>query len=112
VAAIRTVAAGDALLSSSTARRLIERFVRAAPAAPGQSAETRPSLSPRETDVWRALARGLGNAEIAAELFVSEATVKTHVARILAKLHVRDRLQAVIAAYETGLIQPSSRPTS
>jgi DNA-binding NarL/FixJ family response regulator len=111
VAAVRTVAAGDALLSSSVARRLIERFVQATPAAPGQTA-ARPSLSPRETDVWRALARGLSNAEIAAELFVSEATVKTHVARILAKLHVRDRLQAVIAAYETGLIQPGSRPAS
>jgi DNA-binding NarL/FixJ family response regulator len=111
VAAVRTVAAGDALLSSSVARRLIERFVQAAPAAPGQTA-ARPSLSPRETDVWRALARGLSNAEIAAELFVSEATVKTHVARILAKLQVRDRLQAVIAAYETGLIQPGSRPAS
>jgi DNA-binding NarL/FixJ family response regulator len=111
VAAVRTVAAGDALLSSSVARRLIERFVQAAPAAPGQTA-ARPSLSPRETDVWQALARGLSNAEIAAELFVSEATVKTHVARILAKLQVRDRLQAVIAAYETGLIQPGSRPAS
>jgi DNA-binding NarL/FixJ family response regulator len=98
VTAIRTVAAGDALLSSSTARRLIERFVQAAPAAPGRSAEIRPSLSPGETEVWRALARGLGNAEIAAQLFASEATLKTHVARILAKLHVRDHLQAVIAA--------------
>lgn len=112
VAAVRTVAAGDALLSSSVARRLIERFVQAAPAAPGRSSVTRPSLSPRETDVWQALARGLSNAEIAAELFVSEATVKTHVARILAKLQVRDRLQAVIAAYETGLIQPGTRPAS
>jgi DNA-binding NarL/FixJ family response regulator len=112
VAAVRTVAAGDALLSSSVARRLIERFVQAAPAAPGRSAEDRPGLSPRETDVWRALARGLSNAEIAAELYVSEATVKTHVARILTKLQVRDRLQAVIAAYETGLIQPGSRPAS
>jgi DNA-binding NarL/FixJ family response regulator len=111
VAAVRTVAAGDALLSSSVARRLIERFVQAPPATPSRSA-VRPSLSPRETDVWRALARGLSNAEIATELYVSEATVKTHVARILAKLQVRDRLQAVIAAYETGLIQPGSRPAS
>lgn len=111
VAAVRTVAAGDALLSSSVARRLIERFVQVTPATPSRSA-ARPALSPRETDVWRALARGLSNAEIAAELFVSETTVKTHVARILAKLQVRDRLQAVIAAYETGLIKPGSRPAS
>jgi DNA-binding NarL/FixJ family response regulator len=71
---------------------------RAPVTGPARSAEIRPSLSPGETDAWRALARGLGNAEIAAQLFVSEATVKTHVARILAKLHVRDHLQAVIAA--------------
>jgi DNA-binding NarL/FixJ family response regulator len=110
VAAVRTVAAGDALVSSSVARRLIERFVQAGPKQPGPSLPARPALSPREVDVWRALARGLSNAEIAGELFVSEATVKTHVARILAKLHVRDRIQAVIAAYETGLIQPGSQP--
>lgn len=112
VAAVRTVAAGDALLSSSVARRLIERFVQAPPGRPDPSQPARQSLSPREADVWRALARGLSNAEIAAELFLSEATVKTHVARILAKLHVRDRIQAVIAAYESGLVQPGSGPAS
>ena len=104
VTAVRTVARGDALLSSSVARRLVDRFARPAPAAPVLRATG--SLSARELDVWRALARGRTNAEIAAELYISEATVKTHVARVLAKLGLRDRIQAVIVAYETGLVEP------
>jgi DNA-binding NarL/FixJ family response regulator len=105
------VAAGDALLSSSVSRRLIERFLSVEP-VDLSSEDVRGSLSPRETDVWRAMARGLSNAEIAGELFVSESTVKTHVARVLEKLGVRDRLQAVIRAYETGLVRPSPGTTT
>jgi DNA-binding NarL/FixJ family response regulator len=105
IAAVRTVAAGDALLSSSVSRRLIERFLSVEPVDLSSAEDVRGSLSPRETDVWRAMARGLSNAEIAGELFVSESTVKTHVARVLAKLGARDRLQAVIRAYETGLVR-------
>jgi DNA-binding NarL/FixJ family response regulator len=104
VAAVRTVAAGDALLSPAIARRLVERFVTAS-SKPASGPPT-DRLSAREVDVWKALARGLSNQEIAGELFVSEATVKTHVARILAKLEIRDRAQAIITAYETGLVQP------
>jgi DNA-binding NarL/FixJ family response regulator len=106
IAAVRTVVAGDALLSSSVSRRLIERFLVAGPVDPSPVDAVAGSLSPREADVWRAMARGLSNAEIAGELFVSESTVKTHVARVLAKLGARDRLQAVITAYERGLVQP------
>ena len=107
VAAVRTVTQGDALLSPSVARRLVERFVDAPdPAAPPSPAVGR--LSAREVDVWRAVARGLSNREIAQELFVSEATVKTHVARVLAKLDLRDRTQAVVAAYEAGLVRPGA----
>jgi DNA-binding NarL/FixJ family response regulator len=106
ISAIRTVADGDALLAPSVTRRLIERFV-------GQRtpSTSRPDLAglltPREVEVLRLVARGHTNAEIARELFVEESTVKTHVARLLAKLGVRDRIQAVILAYETGFIQPS-----
>jgi DNA-binding NarL/FixJ family response regulator len=108
ITAVRTVAAGDALLSSAVAHRLIERFLTSEPVRGSSTRNLRGSLSPREADVWRAMARGLTNAEIAGELFVSESTVKkTHVARVLSKLGVRDRLQAVIAAYETGLVRPS-----
>ncbi len=106
VTAVRTVARGDALLSSSVARRLVDRFARSAPATPVPTAAG--TLSARELDVWRALARGRTNAEIAAELFISEATVKTHVARVLAKLGLRDRIQAVIVAYESGLVEPGA----
>jgi DNA-binding NarL/FixJ family response regulator len=105
VNAVRVVAAGDALLAPTLTRRLIEDFVRRPPpgAAPaGAIAE----LTDRESEVLRLLARGLSNAEIAAELVVSEATVKTHVARILSKLGLRDRIQAVVMAYETGFVQP------
>jgi prevent-host-death family protein len=107
VAAVRTVSQGDALLSSSVARRLVDRFARPQPSRPAVPPPGR-TLSVRELDIWRAMARGRSNAEIAAELFISEATVKTHVARVLAKLGLRDRIQAVIVAYETGLIAPGS----
>jgi RNA polymerase sigma factor (sigma-70 family) len=105
VAAVLMVRSGDALLAPSITRRLIERF---AP-PPADRAATRANLSeltPREQEVLQLLARGLSNAELADELTLSEATVKTHVARILAKLQLRDRVQAVVLAYETGLVGP------
>jgi DNA-binding NarL/FixJ family response regulator len=112
VTAVRTVQAGDALLAPSITRRLVERF---AP-RPG-SGQTRPGvhadlsdLTPRELEVLRLVARGLSNAELAAQLCLSEATVKTHVARIFAKLQLRDRAQAVILAYETGLVGAGAGP--
>jgi len=101
VTAIRAAAAGDALLAPSITRRLIDDFTQRSPRSAPPDLEL---LTPREVDVLRCLARGLSNAEIAEELFVSEATIKTHVARILMKLGVRDRVQAVIAAYESGLV--------
>jgi DNA-binding NarL/FixJ family response regulator len=102
VAAVRLVRAGDALLAPSITRRLIARF--APPAADRQALRADLSeLTPRELEVLQLLARGLSNAELADELTLSEATVKTHVARILAKLQLRDRVQAVVLAYETGL---------
>ena len=106
VAAVRMVRSGDALLAPAITRRLVERFA-------GRSAETArihrdlSTLTPRELEVLRLLARGLSNAELAADLHLSEATVKTHVARILAKLGLRDRVLAVVVAYETGLVSPS-----
>jgi DNA-binding NarL/FixJ family response regulator len=104
-AAVRTVAAGEALLAPTITRRLIEAFTqrpRAAAGKPEQLAE----LTDRELEVLRHIARGLSNAEIATTLFLSEATIKTHVNRILTKLHLRDRTQAAVLAYETGLVQP------
>jgi DNA-binding NarL/FixJ family response regulator len=103
VAGIRTVMAGDALLAPEITRRLLDRFV----ARPPRSAETPPEfaeLSPRELEVLRLIADGRSNAEIAADLFLSEATVKTHVTHILTKLRLRDRVQAVALAYRTGLM--------
>ena len=105
VGAVRTVAAGDALLAPALLRRLIEDFVR----RPAPGTRSRPELdelTERELEVLTLIARGLANAEIAARLFVSEATVRTHVTHILAKLGLRDRVQAVVLAYETGLVQP------
>lgn len=102
--AVRTVARGDALLAPKITRRLIAEFARRRPVA--QPAE----LTPREVQVLRLIASGLSNAEIAAELVLTEHTVKTHVARLLAKLGLRDRTQAVIHAYETGLVNPAGRP--
>jgi DNA-binding NarL/FixJ family response regulator len=135
VAAVQLVRTGDALLAPSITRRLVERFAaapggagpgkparagRMAPSAappgtvpagaagrPGTAACGTPALTPRETEVLGLIARGLSNAEIAADLTLSEATVKTHVARILTKLGLRDRVQAVVLAYETGLVSPA-----
>lgn len=108
VAAVRIVAGGESLLAPPITRRLIERFV--AQPAPGVVPDAVAALSDREREVLGLLARGHSNAEIAGRLFVSDATVKTHVARLLAKLGVRDRMQAVILAYETGFIRPGDNP--
>jgi DNA-binding NarL/FixJ family response regulator len=111
VAAIRTVAAGDAVISPRVTRRLLEEYTRVLPLSASQMQERYPQLSAlteREREVLIAVARGLSNAEIAASLFVSEATVKSHVGRILAKLGLRDRVQVVVLAYEAGLIQPGA----
>jgi DNA-binding NarL/FixJ family response regulator/class 3 adenylate cyclase len=106
IAGIRAVASGDALLAPSVTRRVIEEFVR----RPPDSVRTPPvklaELTARELEVLTQIARGLSNAEIAKELFVSETTVKTHVAHVLMKLQLRDRVQAVVLAYESGLVQP------
>jgi DNA-binding NarL/FixJ family response regulator len=105
ITAVRVAAAGDALLAPSVTRRLIEAFAaRPASAAPAPSRLA--SLTPRERDILRLVARGHSNTEIARELVVTEATVKTHVGHLLAKLGLRDRVQAVILAYETGAITP------
>jgi DNA-binding NarL/FixJ family response regulator len=108
LAAIRTVAGGEAVLAPSTTRRLIDRFV---PLLPDPERRTRrdsllAALTDREQDVFRLLARGQSNREIAAELYLSESTVKIHVGHILAKLNLRDRVQAVVQAYESGLVTP------
>jgi DNA-binding NarL/FixJ family response regulator len=110
VTAIRVVAAGDALLAPSITRRLIEEFARR-PLANARPAGLE-ALSPRELEVLRLVARGLSNAEIATELYVGDATVKTHVSRILQKLSLRDRVQAVVLAYESGLLQPGDLAAS
>jgi DNA-binding NarL/FixJ family response regulator len=107
VAAVRTVARGEALLAPAITQRLIERFVARPPLE--EAAPALAELSARELEVLRLVARGLSNAEIAAELFVGEATVKTHVARVLRKLDVRDRVQAVVFAYESGLVERGDR---
>ena len=105
IAAIRVAAAGDALLAPSVTKRLIEAFV-ARPAQTLPSPSRLASLTPRERDILLLLARGRSNLEIARDLVVSEATVKTHVTHLLAKLGLRDRVQAVILAYETGAVTP------
>jgi DNA-binding NarL/FixJ family response regulator len=102
-AAVRTVAEGDALLAPAITKRLVEDFVRRPP--PGQAPAELGDLTDRELEVLRLVSRGLSNAEIAGELFLSEATVKTHVTRIFQKLQVRDRVQAVVRAYESGLVR-------
>ncbi len=100
--AVRSAYDGDAMLSPSVTKRVIASYVR----TPDPSGTLPASLTDRETDVLLAMARGLSNAEIGGRLHLSEATVKTHVTAILAKLGVRDRLQAVVAAYESGAVQP------
>src|SRR5262249_20442789 len=105
VAAVRAAAAGDALLAPSVTRRLIEAFARRPPGTTPSPARL-DALTARERDVLLLIARGRSNAEIAAALFLSEATVKTHVGNLLAKLGLRDRVQAVILAYETGMVVP------
>jgi DNA-binding NarL/FixJ family response regulator len=124
IAAVRLVRCGDALLAPSITRRLVERFApREASgisgssgfsgfsgATPGRANTDLSALTPRELEVLGLIARGLSNAELAAALTLSEATVKTHVARILAKLQLRDRVQAVVLAYETGLVSPACLP--
>jgi DNA-binding NarL/FixJ family response regulator len=105
--AVRVVAAGEALLAPAVTRRLIGEFARLRPRPPA-GAVSLAGLTPRETEVLRLVAEGLSNPEIAARLVVSEETVKTHVSRMLSKLGLRDRTQAVVAAYESGLVVPRS----
>jgi DNA-binding NarL/FixJ family response regulator len=105
VAGVRLAAEGEALLAPAVTRRLIEQFVRRPPPSTGVP-EQLGALSARELDVARLVARGLANAEIAHELFLSVATVKSHVASILTKLDLRDRIQIVVLAYESGLVEP------
>jgi DNA-binding NarL/FixJ family response regulator len=109
VEAITIVAQGDALLAPSVTRRLLERFATTLPVG-DRSSDALAELTAREVEVLRLLAAGLSNAEIAAELVVSEATVKTHISSMLRKLGLRDRVQAVIVAYETGLVRLGSAP--
>jgi DNA-binding NarL/FixJ family response regulator len=108
VEAIRVVARGDALLAPSVTRRLLDRFAQEPPREPAPTPASLEVLTEREVQVLRLVASGRSNAELAAELFVSETTVKTHVSSILRKLDCRDRVQAVILAYELGLIRPGA----
>jgi DNA-binding NarL/FixJ family response regulator len=105
---VRTVAAGDALLAPAITRRLIEQFVKRPPSSVRPLPPEIEALTARELEVLKLVARGRTNSEIAAELFISEATVKTHVAHALAKLDLRDRVQAVVFAYESGLVDPGA----
>jgi DNA-binding NarL/FixJ family response regulator len=106
IAAIRTVAAGDALLSPTITKRVIERFTRTPRPAPPKGFD---ELTAREREVFRLIANGLSNGEIAEELFISDTTVKTHITHILGKLGLRDRVQAVVVAYQTGLFETDAR---
>lgn len=107
--AVRVVAAGEALLAPTVTGRLISEFVALAPKPDIAAPQALAALTPRETQVLRLLAEGLSNLEVSARLTVSEETVKTHVSRVLSKLGLRDRTQAVVTAYETGLVVPGSR---
>ncbi|MGH9224002.1 MAG: response regulator [Acidimicrobiales bacterium] len=111
VEAIRVVAGGEAVVAPSVTRRLLDRFARHLPApSDGDHGEQLPALTAREREVLVLMARGLSNGEIAGQLVVGETTVKTHVGRVLSKLGARDRVQAVVQAYESGLVEPG-RPT-
>ncbi len=105
IAAIRTVAAGDALLSPSLTKRVIKQFARIPRPAPPKEFD---ELTAREQDVFRLIANGLSNTEIGQELYISETTVKTHVTHILQKLDLRDRVQAVVLAYQAGIFEPQA----
>ena len=107
--AIRVVAQGEALLAPSVTRTLIEEFARRTPDEPVIASDAIESLTAREAEVWGLIAQGLSNQEIAESLILAETTVKTHVSRVLMKLGVRDRVQAVVAAYETGVVRPGDR---
>ena len=111
IAAIHTIAAGESLLSPAVTRTVIDRMVRYVQPDPSSSRRLR-ELTPRERDVLELVARGLSNAEIADALTVEESTIKTHMKRILDKLDLRDRVQAVIMAYETGLVRPGERSST
>jgi len=112
--AVRVIAAGEALLAPAVTRRLISEFSRIRPrqATPPTAMAALRELTPRETEVLRLIAEGLSNPEIAARLVVTEETIKTHVSRVLGKLGLRDRTQAVVTAYESGLVVPRSRESS
>jgi DNA-binding NarL/FixJ family response regulator len=105
--AVRTVAAGEALLAPAVTKRLVERFVQRPPAETARK-ERFEELTDRELEVLELVTKGMSNAEIGQQLYLSEATVKTHLTRILSKLGVRDRVQAVVLAYESGLVEPGS----
>jgi DNA-binding NarL/FixJ family response regulator len=109
LSAIRVVADGDALLSPAITKRVIKQFTRIPQPAPPKELD---DLTERELDVFRLIARGLSNAEIGQELYISDTTVKTHITHILQKLNLRDRVQAVVLAYETGLFEADARPAS
>ena len=110
--AVRVIAAGDALLAPAVTRRLISEFATLRPRRDGPPVAALAALTARETQVLRLVAEGLSNPEIAARLTVTEETIKTHVSRVLAKLGLRDRTQAVVTAYETGLVIPRSHDAS
>jgi DNA-binding NarL/FixJ family response regulator len=111
IGAVRTVAAGEALISPAVTRRLVGRYASRLRPEPAEPAAAAAGLAPREVEVLTLIARGLSNAEIAAKLVISQETVKTHVSRLLTKLDLRDRVQAVVHAFRTGLVSPDDPAT-